>query len=137
MHRTPCRILLFLVVLAAAAPAIAQQQPDPDSPRYLGVVALDEFLSSDDTTSIDAFVESRIAASVRESMGDEALVETLAALRAAAAGAQFRGARPVGPLAAELVFDLADGNEMVIDFELDEQDTDRFAVIRAPEHRIG
>lgn len=137
MHRSCYRLLVILAILAAALPLAAQQQPDPDSPRYKGVVALDGFLTADDAPSIDEFAAARIATSVRESMGDEPLAAALEGLRAATAGAELRGARPIAELAAELVFVLADGSEMVVDFELDPDDTDRFTAIRSPQHEIG
>lgn len=137
MHRIFYRLLVTLAILAAALPLAAQQQPDPDSPRYKGVVALDEFLTAADAPSIDEFVAARISASVRESMGAEALAAALEGLRDASADAELRGARPLAALSAELIFTLADGSEMVVDFELDPDDTDRFVAIHSPRHDIG
>ena len=137
MHRVIRYALAAVLTVVFTAPGQAQQQPDPDSPRYKGVVALQEFIQSEGDEAIAEFSETRIAASVRESMDDETLTETLAAIRAEAAGAEMRGGRPIGPLAAEVVFDHGDGTEMGIEFELDGQDNDRFVVIRSPGHSIG
>ncbi len=132
MHRCIRAFFLTTAVIAVAAPAFAQQQPDPDSPRYKGVVALEEFIRTEGDGAVESFIENRIAASVRQAMGDEKLAEALAAIRAEVAGAQFRGGRPIGPLSAELVLDGPDGSETSLEFALDEQDNDRFVLIRSP-----
>lgn len=126
----------LLTILFALPAAAAQQQPDPDSPRYKGVVALDELISSEGDEAIAEFIENRIAASVRESMGDAKLAETLTAIRAEFAGAQVRGGRPISPLSAEVVLDGPGGAEMSIEFELDGEDNDRFILIRSPQHTV-
>lgn len=136
MHRFNRALIAAVLTILFALPAAAQQQPDPDSPRYKGVVALDEFIGSDGDEAIEEFIENRIAASVRESMGDAKLAETLTAIRTEFAGAQMRGGRPIGPLSAELVLDGPGGAEMSIAFELDDQDSDRFILIRSPEHTV-
>jgi hypothetical protein len=138
--RSLCRALLAVVLVAVAVqPALAQQQrqPDPSSPRYKGVVALEAFIESTGDEAVAEFVETNIAAVVRESMTDDALSDALVALRAAAHGAGSFGAAPIGPLSAALLVDNADGSQMRIEFELDEDDTDRFTAIRAPGHAIG
>ncbi len=125
------------LILAFALPALAQQQADPDSPRYKGVVAIEEFINTEGDEAIAEFIETRIAASVREATSDEELAETLAAIRAEAAGAEVRGGRPIGPLAAEVILDPGDGTQMSIEFELDQADNDRFIMIRSAGHAIG
>ena len=50
---------------------------------------------------------------------------------------ELLGGRPIGPLAAEAVFSAAGGTEISIEFELDENDTDRFILIRSPQNSIG
>jgi len=137
MKHLPRALLAVAVTVALTLPAIAQQRPDPDSPRYKGVVALGELIESEGDEAIAEFIEERIAASVRESMDDEELAETLAAIRAEAAGAEIRGGQPLGPLAAALMLEFSDGTEMSLEFELDEQDNDRFLTIRSPGHSIG
>ena len=137
MHRTSRATLMVAIAVALASPVLAQQRPDPNSPRYKGVVALDEFIQSEGDEAIQAFIENRIAASVRASMDDEQLAETLAAIRAEVHGAQMQGGRPVSELAAELILDPGDGTQMSVSFELDPSDTDRFTAIRSPGHSIG
>lgn len=137
MHRLWRTALILSLAVAFTMPTLAQQQADPDSPRYKGVVALNEFMQSDGDEAIAVFIETRIAGSVRESMDDEMLAETLAAMRAEATGATMQGARPVGELSAEIILDPGDGTEISISFELDPQDNDRFTSIRTPEHSIG
>jgi len=137
MNRVLRAAVAAFVVAVIVTPAVAQQQPDPDSPRYQGVVALDEFLGSEGDESIEEFIETRIAASLRDSAGDEALAQALTALRAQFAYADMRGARPVGSLSAELIFNLEDNSEASVEFELDPNHTDRFLLIRSGEHTIG
>ena len=137
MHRLSRAVLAAVLTALVTLPALAQQRPDPESPRYKGMVALGELIGSEGDDAIAEFIEARIAASVRESVGDEELADTLAAIRAEAAGGESRGGRPLGPLSAELVLDFSDGTEMSISFELDAQDNDRFIVIRSAGHRIG
>ena len=73
MKHLPRALLAVAVTVALTLPAIAQQRPDPDSPRYKGVVALGELIESEGDEAIAEFIEERIAASVRESMDDEEL----------------------------------------------------------------
>lgn len=141
-RRTAFRVLLVAcalgITLARAAPSEAlQQRPDPNSPRYKGLVALGEFFNSEGDASLQAFLDERVAASVRESAGDEALLETLAAMRAEMAGANQRGARPVSRLEVSMMFETADGGEATVSFELDSDDTDRFLRISTPGNRLG
>ena len=126
--------IMSLVAVAAFAQG---QRPDPNSPRYKGLVALSEFLGSDDDQAVHEFIVARIAPSVHESMDAEELFATLKALRAEAAGAEMRGGRPISELAAEVLFDTSDGTELAIEFELDESDNDRFVYIRSPGNTIG
>ncbi len=137
MHRLSRTVPAVALILAFALPALAQQRPDPDSPRYKGVVAIEEFINTEGDEAIASFIEARIAASVREATGDEKLAETLAAIRAEAAGAEVQGGRPIGPLAAEVILDPGDGTQMSIEFELDPADNDRFLMIRSAGHSIG
>lgn len=137
MHRFCRATLVVALILAFTTPALAQQRPDPNSPRYKGVVAIEEFINTEGDEAIAEFIETRIAASVREATGDEKLAETLAAIRAEAAGAEVQGGRPIGPLAAEVILDPGDGTQMSIEFELDEADNDRFIMIRSAGHSIG
>jgi hypothetical protein len=137
MHQRSRALLAFVLTVLVTLPAVAQQRPDPDSPRYKGVVALGEFIDTEGDEAIAEFIENRIAVSVRESMDEAELAEVLAAIRAEAAGGEIRGGQPLGPLAAELVLDFSDGTQMNISFELDSEDNDRFTVIRSPGHSIG
>jgi hypothetical protein len=137
MQRFLRAALVTAIVVTAALPALAQQQADPNSPRYKGVVALQGLIESEGDQAILDFIETRIAASVRESMSDEQLVETLTAMRAEAAGAEMQGASPIGELAAELNLDPGDGTQLSIAFELDPGDNDRFKEIRTPAYSIG
>jgi len=57
--------------------------------------------------------------------------------RSAVAGAEVRGGRPIGPLAAEVILDPGDETQMSIEFELDQADNDRFIMIRSAGHAIG
>ena len=127
----------IVLTLAFAGAADAQQQPDPNSPRYKGVVALQEFLDSVGDEAVGVFMSEKLAGSVHESMEHEALFNALKGLREEAAEGQMRGAMPSGPLGAEIVFDMDDGASFSIEFEMSEADNSRFALIRSPMVTIG
>lgn len=136
MSRMSRALIAIALIGLFALPVLAQQQPDPNSPRYKGVMALVEFLGSDGQDAVTVFIETRVATSVRLAMGDTALAAALTAMRAEAGGAQMRGARPLGPLAAEVLFDTDDGMELAYSFELSSDDTDRFLTIESPGQAI-
>ena len=112
--------LLFCVLIFAATlspgPALAQQ-PDPQSPRFKGMVALRDLLESNGDAALEAFITDRVAPSLRERYGDEHLHELLGDLRADFDKARFGGARPVGPFSARLEF--SGGKSIVFELEPD------------------
>ena len=121
---------LLLALLLAPAVAEAQQQPDPESPRYKGLVLLTEFLASTGDEALTAFLQNHIAPAVQEEMTAKELLAKLDDLRKAVAGLSSRGARPVGPFAAEVIYSLPDGGQLSAAFELDPEDPERFTNIR-------
>ena len=124
---------LLLALLAAPAVAEAQQRPDPESPRYKGLVLLTEFLASNGDEALTAFLQDHVAPAVQEEMTEKELLAKLDEMRKAVAGLSSRGARPVGPFAAEIIYSLPDGGELAAAFELDPEDPQRFTNIRIGE----
>jgi len=130
MHRFN-RSALALVAVAScivALSATAQQSPNPDSPRYKGVVAIQEFLADESADAAQTFLDEKIAVSYREEAGDEAVLEMLRRLHEEFASLSSRGPRPVGPLSASIMFD-SDMGSRTISFTMSEGDTSRFASI--------
>jgi len=120
---------LSLLLIVAVVPATAQQQPDPDSPRYQGVVALQGFLASDGDEALDQFIADRIAIDYVESLEADDLRSMLAELREQFSGLEMRGARPVGPLSATMMYP----EDRQVTFELSPHDPTRIVSIEAGE----
>ena len=131
-RRVTAAAAMLLVCTFVAFNAEAQQQrsgqPDPDSPRYKGVLALGEFFADGSDDAVQTFFDEKIAASYREEAGDEAVLEMLRGLHDEFAGRESRGARPVGPLSASIMFP-TDLGDRAISFTMSEADTSRFASI--------
>lgn len=123
-------LLCTFVAFNAEAQQRREGQPDPDSPRYKGVLALQEFFADESDAAVQTFFDEKIAASYREEAGDEALLEMLGKLHNEFAGLEYRGARPVGALSATIMFD-TDMGSREISFAMSEDDTSRFASITA------
>jgi len=137
MHRLQRGLIALAVVALSSTVALSantQQrrggQPDPDSPRYKGVVALREFFADESDAAVQTFFDEKIAASYREEAGDEALLEMLHGLHDEFAALESRGARPVGPLSATIMFD-TDLGSREISFTMSGDDTSRFESITA------
>ena len=113
IHR--CRIVVVVVGIAGSAimPLAGAQHPDPNSPRYKGVVALSEFLTSKGDVALKEFVADRVSRQLRDSMNHERLTDALDQLRSGFTGARRSGARPEGPFAAYIAF----SNNKSISFE--------------------
>ena len=133
-RRIATAVATLLVCTFVAFNAEAQQrrggQPDPDSPRYKGVLALQEFFADESDAAVQTFFDEKIAASYRAEAGDEAVLEMLRGLHDEFAGMESRGARPVGPLSATIMFD-TDMGSREISFTMSDEDTSRFASITA------
>lgn len=117
-----------VVCCLLAFDATAQQRPDPESPRYKGVLALEAFVASEGDEALAAFADDHIAVAWREELGDEHLFMMLTGLRDEFAGLTARGAQPAGALGATMMFAGDDGPKR-ISFTLDPDDTARFASI--------
>ncbi len=129
MHRFNRSIIaLVALVGTTAALSASAQQPDPDSPRYKGVLALQEFFADKSEDAVQTFFDEKIAASYGEEAGAEAVLEILRGLHDEFAGLEPRGARPVGALSATITFD-TDMGSRAITFEMSGDDTSRFASI--------
>ncbi|NKB87001.1 MAG: hypothetical protein GKS06_02100 [Acidobacteria bacterium] len=121
------RMLLggLLVLFAAHTSVVsAQQRPDPESPRFKGVVALQTFFGSEGDEALQTFVDDHVATTMRDELGDE-LLNHLATLRETFAGQESRGARPTGPLGATMMYP----DNKSVSFALDPEDPARFMSI--------
>ena len=114
LFRRIALVVSVLVCLAAIEPAGAQQ-PDPDSPRYKGVVGLRGLLESSGDAALGAFINDKIAPSLRKQYDDKQLKQMLAELRQDLAKAGLQGAMPVGPLSAQLKF--GGGKSLIFEVE--------------------
>ncbi len=116
LSRRIALVVSVLVCLAAIEPAGAQQ-PDPDSPRYKGVVGLRGLLESSGDAALGAFINDKIAPSLRKQYDDKQLKQMLAELRQDLGKAGLQGAMPVGPLSAQLKF--GGGKSLIFEVEPD------------------
>ena len=102
IHRWRIAIVAVGIAGSAIMPLARAQHPDPNSPRYKGVVALSEFLTSKGDVALKEFVADRVSRQLRDSMNHERLTDALDQLRSGFTGARRSGARPEGPFAAWL-----------------------------------
>ena len=118
------RISITVVGIAASAilPVAEAQQPDPKSPRWKGVVALSDFLTSQGDEALSQFVEHRVSRQLRDSIGRERLASVLNQLRSDFSDSELSGARPEGPFAAQIEF----SNNRSISFEMEANPPHRF-----------
>ena len=101
--------------IAALLPAADAQQPDPNSPRYKGVVALSDFLTSEGEGALKVFVDEKVSKKLLSSEGRERVSTELDQLRSTFAGARRSGASPVGPYSASVSF--SNGNSISFEME--------------------
>jgi CubicO group peptidase (beta-lactamase class C family) len=115
------------MLLALASLAVAQS-PDPDSPRWKGVMALQAFFETSSDKELDRFLKKRIAPALHKKYKGDALREELRRIRADLSGMELQGARPQGPFSAQATFRSA-GNEAIIPFTLESAPPHRFLQI--------
>ena len=63
------RILLLgglMSVLLSTIPALGQGSPDPESPRYKGLVALSQFMRTSSEADLDMFIRELVGAELAE-----------------------------------------------------------------------
>ena len=116
-------LVLFLLAIPLAA-----QSPDPNSPRWKGVVALQELFESSGAAALQTFLEEKVSPALREKLGDEALIRELRRLRQDLAGMELKGARPEGTYSVHAEFG-SPGNEAIVPFELEATPPHRFLQI--------
>ena len=90
----------FAFTMAAFA-----QQPDPNSPRYKGVMAIEAFLKTTTDDALRSFAQEKSAPEFRGKMSEQQVLASLRTLREAFRGATLQGASPIGPFEAEIRFD--------------------------------
>jgi CubicO group peptidase (beta-lactamase class C family) len=101
------------------------QSPDPNSPRWKGVVALSEFLASKGSETLQEFVEEKVSPALRKDLGPKQLTESLEELRSGFQGAKLEGAQPQGEFAAQISF----SNDQTISFQTEPKQPHRFVRI--------
>ncbi len=131
MTRTPSAFVQALVVLLLMVTNCwAQQRPDPNSPRFKGLVQLRNLLQSTGDESLQEFVDTSVSKEFLEKHGRAKLLQMIKRTRAAYADATFTGARPVDKLSAELLFDgVADDVPASIGFSVEQDAPHRFTSI--------
>lgn len=132
-------IAALATVLVALATLTVAQSPDPDSPRWKGVMALQAFFETSSDKELGRFLKKKIAPALHKKYKGDALREELRRLRADLSGMEFQGARPQGPFSAEATF-RSHGNELIIPFTVESDPPHRFlqiAFIGAEEDEIS
>ena len=74
-----------------------QQAADPTSPRFQGVIRLQEMIVSEGAAPLRLFIKKRMARSITDEYEESDLMEMLRTLRSDFAGSEFSGAMPEGP----------------------------------------
>ena len=121
-------IAALAAVLVALATLTVAQSPDPDSPRWKGVMALKAFFETSSDKELDRFLKKKIAPALHKKYKGDALREELRRMRADLSGMEFQGARPQGPFSAQATF-RSPGNEAVIPFTVESDPPHRFLQI--------
>ncbi len=132
-------IAVLATVLVALATLTVAQSPDPDSPRWKGVMALQAFFETSSDKELDRFLKKKIAPALRKKYKGDALREELRRLRADLSEMEFQGARPQGPFSAQATF-RSPGSELIIPFTVESDPPHRFlqiAFIGAEEEEIS
>ncbi|MCZ6766063.1 MAG: hypothetical protein O7D32_03940, partial [bacterium] len=122
------RMILIVVsgmIASLNLSTVQAQRPDPNSPRYKGVVALSDFLGSDGQEALKQFVNEKVSKELLGSLGQDRVSSELNELRSKFAGVRRSGARPEGPFAAQIVF----SNGESISFDLEANPPHRFVRI--------
>ena len=124
-HRVAAVSSIFtVIVLAASAPA---QQPDPNSPRYKGVMALQRLIESTGDAPLKTFLDERVAPKLRSAHTDQELLRMIRQVRSDFADASGQGARPVHTFSARLMFESQGaGSRTELTFELESKPPHRF-----------
>jgi CubicO group peptidase (beta-lactamase class C family) len=123
----PLAVMLLLGISVVSGQG---QSPDPDSPRWLGVMALREFFSSTGEESLDQFINQKISTKLSAMYAPGQLRKELETMRADLRGMKFTGARPLGEFAVHAEFQSPDGGEeAVIPFTLEVSTPHKFQII--------
>ena len=124
---------LYAVVAVTCTATAFAQHPDPNSPRYKGVIAIEAFLQTTTDEALRSFAEKKLSPEFRGQMSEQEVIDTLRTLREAFRGATVQGAMPIGPFAAEISFDThgkSASDELT--FELQGKPPHRFTKIDYP-----
>ena len=92
--------------VAAADPGLAQEGPDPNSPRGRGLRAMMDLLEGSGDEGLETFLDERVSDRLKEKHGHDELLKMLRQVRADFAGAQIPQARaPVDTQNGQFVID--------------------------------
>lgn len=124
-----CLTFALTVVLLFASTSQAQR-PDPNSPRYKGVTRIAKMLKTTGNDALKEFVKDYVSDSMVKKIGNERLLELLDNTRRVYGQSDPKGARPVGPFSAKVVFsDVPKGVSDSIEFSVEEKEPFRFVDI--------
>ena len=121
-------VAILAAMLVALANLTVAQSPDPDSPRWKGVMALQAFFETSSDKELDRFLKKKIAPALHKKYKGDALREELRRMRADLSGMEFQGARPQGPFSAQATFG-SGGAVAIIPFTLESDPPHRFLQI--------
>ena len=120
----------LVLVIGSAGLGHGQQQPDPNSPRFLAVTALTEFIQSTGEEPIHQFIAEKMSPSVTAEVSESDLADMLRAVRSDFSGATFQGAMPEGPFTVVLMFQPSDPHGFSrLTFEIEAEPPHRFIFI--------
>jgi hypothetical protein len=97
-------VLGLVLVIGSAGMGHGQHQPDPNSPRFLAVTALMEFIQSTGEEPVHQFIEEMMSPAVKAEVSESDLADLLRSVRSDFSGATFQGAMPEGPFTVVLMF---------------------------------
>ncbi len=130
MHKGILPLGGLIWVLLSISSALAQGTPDPESPRYKGLVALSQFMRTTGEEDIESFISELVSRDLRSQHDAADLRRLLAGLREEFSGIEVRGGQPRGPYSAAISF-AAPGKQggSSVPFEVEPDPPHRFVSI--------
>ncbi len=92
-------VALFVLTTFAVA-----QRPDPNSPRFKGLMALERLIGSSGDAPLRKFLDDRVAAELKSKHSDDELLRMIRQVRSDFGNASMAGARPAGPMSVVMMF---------------------------------
>ena len=129
------QLSIFFIFVVLCAPDLSlgselQQTADPTSPRFQGVIRLQEMIGSEGEAPLRLFIKESMARSITDEYGESDLMEMLRTLRSDFAASRFSSAMPEGPYTVVMLFEPSDaGGASRLTFEIEAEAPHRFVYL--------